>query len=374
MKKESMFKIITLIILILVITTITSYAYFTANLEGNENETSLSISGGTMKITYNGGSNINATHIISKEEAFAAKTFTLTGNNTTGANMNYNISLVVQTNTFTDYALSYNLSLASKTGNGTPVPDSPKNMCYLLNGPQTEVLGSGLFLGPTSENEAHTYNLKLYFSDTGKPQNEDQGKILTAYIKTEAGEKTASECKQLPPTIGDVILADNGGKENITEAPTLLFYSINTEDENKMYKMEDDYGDSYYFRGARDYVNNNLIFAEHQWKIIRINGDGSLRIIYNGECPGNQCSTINTTGTGTHMMLPSSNDLYNSSGKTEYNETNYDDAKYVGYMYGGVNGEASTSREGATTNETSTNIKTYLDEWYKTNIDRKSVV
>ena len=366
MKKDNIIKLIGLITLVLVITTISSYAYFTANITGNENETTLTVAGGTMNITYNGGSTINMGAIYSREEAWASKTFTLTGNNTTGANMLYNISLVVQTNSFSDYALSYNLSLTSKTGNGTTVPESPKNMCYLLNGPQTEILGTGTFLGPTTGNEVHTYNLKMYFPDTGVPQNEDQGKKITAYIKTESGEKTASTCKQIP-SIGDIILANNGGAENITEAPTSLFDSINTSDENKMYKMEDDYGDSYYFRGAKTYVNNNLIFANHQWKIIRINGDGSLRIIYNGTCPGNSCP-INSIGTETKMKLPSGNSLYNSSGTSAYNLTNRDDAKYVGYMYGGANGVASTSRLQATTNETNPRIKSYLDEWYKINI------
>ena len=38
-------------------------------------------------------------------------------------------------------------------------------------------------------------------------------------------------------------------------------------------------------------------------------------------------------------------------------------------MYGGANGAASTSRLQATTNETSTNIKSYLDAWYEININ-----
>ena len=87
MKKDNIIKLIGLITLVLVITTISSYAYFTANITGNENETTLTVAGGTMNITYNGGSTINMGAIYSREEAWASKTFTLTGNNTTGANM-----------------------------------------------------------------------------------------------------------------------------------------------------------------------------------------------------------------------------------------------------------------------------------------------
>ena len=42
---------------------------------------------------------------------------------------------------------------------------------------------------------------------------------------------------------------------------------------------EDDYGESYYYRGKAD---NWLSFAGFYWRIIRINGDGSIRLIYSG--------------------------------------------------------------------------------------------
>ena len=45
-----------------------------------------------------------------------------------------------------------------------------------------------------------------------------------------------------------------------------------------------------------------------------------------------------------------------------------DDTKYVGWMFGGEEGIASTSKEEAQRNETNTRIKAKVDEWYKTNI------
>ena len=110
--------------------------------------------------------------------------------------------------------------------------------------------------------------------------------------------------------LGNEILAQYGGKDNIAEAPAGTFDNINGSTDNLMYKMEDDYGMSYYLRGAKDYVNNNIIFAEHQWKIVRINGDGSIRLIYNGTCPNNSC-TINSTGTATQIGTSAYNTNYN---------------------------------------------------------------
>ena len=81
-----------------------------------------------------------------------------------------------------------------------------------------------------------------------------------------------------------------------------------------LYKTEDDYGDVYYYRG--DVQNNNVYFGGFYWKIIRTNGDGSIRLIYNGK-------TKNATVTNTSI----NNTAYS------YNLYNVDPT-YVGYMYG----------------------------------------
>ena len=183
------------------------------------------------------------------------------------------------------------------------------------------------------------------------------------------------------PTFKDTILANNGGKTAIEAKgnPTFGKAAVsqgyydslpagtqkdNSVVENGMWAMEDEYGMSYYFRGGYDVVNNNLIFGHFQWKIIRINGDGSIRLIYNGSCPGNvmPCNGtgINTTGTDT------------SIGTYAWNTTNYNDAKYVGYMYGGSNGTASGTYASATESikgtSTSSNAKTVLESWYSSTL------
>ncbi len=48
--------------------------------------------------------------------------------------------------------------------------------------------------------------------------------------------------------------------------------------ETGMYAAGDNYGTSYYFRGAVD--NNYVTFGGKTWRIIRVNGDGSVRMIY----------------------------------------------------------------------------------------------
>ena len=104
-----------------------------------------------------------------------------------------------------------------------------------------------------------------------------------------------------------------------------------------IYKAQDDWGDTYYFAGNP--TDNWVKFANFYWRIIRINGDGSIRMIYQG-------TSANTTGTGTQLQT----NVFNSS---------YNRSEYVGYMY------TSGQQHGNTTDSP---IKDVLDSWYSNNL------
>ena len=72
-------------------------------------------------------------------------------------------------------------------------------------------------------------------------------------------------------------------------------------------------GITYYYEGDTNEVNNWVYFAGFYWRIIRINGDGSIRMIYQG-------TSANETGTGTQIGESAFNSSYNNN-------------MYVGYMY-----------------------------------------
>ena len=112
---------------------------------------------------------------------------------------------------------------------------------------------------------------------------------------------------------------------------------------NGLYKEETSKGTTYYFRGTVD--NNWVKFANKYWRIIRINEDGSLRIIYQG-------TSANTTGTGTQI------------GESEFNNSLTDNA-YLGYMYGNA-GSSTYEETHANTNDST--IKGVLDTWYQDNL------
>ena len=113
-----------------------------------------------------------------------------------------------------------------------------------------------------------------------------------------------------------------------------------------IYETTDNLGTSYYYRG--DVENNYVQFAGYYWRIIRINGDGSVRIIYDG--------------TSAHANGDSSTDR--QIGTSAFNSTN-------GSYTGGFTYELNTQRPSFQNGGTASTIKEVLDSWYTTNIINK---
>lgn len=132
------------------------------------------------------------------------------------------------------------------------------------------------------------------------------------------------------------------------ETPDFTKTSIDDKT-NGIYSAKDDLGTSYYFRG--NVTNNYVKFANKYWRIIRINGDGTIRMIYAG-----------TSAHANGYNDSSANDM--SIGTSAFNSS-YNDNTYVGYMFGTKGASTYANTHSNTTNST---IKTRLDSWYDTNI------
>ena len=192
-----------------------------------------------------------------------------------------------------------------------------------------------------NSNESKDYYIVLWISETGTIQTDQGG--FTGVVTV--GDTESVEL----PTVSKSSLAMLGLTENDTVLTTFTNTSKN-DGTTGIYKAEDDIGTSYYFRG--NVTNNYVKFAGYYWRIIRINGDGTIRMIYDG--------------TSAHANNEASTDR--QIGTSAYN-TNSNDNAYVGYMYGTA---GSTTYEATHTNTNNSTIKTYIDNWYNTNIKNTS--
>lgn len=76
------------------------------------------------------------------------------------------------------------------------------------------------------------------------------------------------------------ILSDNGGASAI-EGKSKPSFSSSDKSNSGMHADTDDKGKTYYYRG--NVTNNYVLFAGFYWRIVRINGDNSIKLIYQGK-------------------------------------------------------------------------------------------
>ena len=243
-----------------------------------------------------------------------------------------------------------------------------------------------LYTSSMNSSESNKYRLRMYVDESYNPQ--DDGGGLTFSVQVNVYGKSGD--KYVPLTTKE-ILEDNEVQEEKTSmfnyASNGVQFDPNDEDDGMtdpnpeyaisgIFASEDEDGVSYYYRGAVE--NNNVQFGQYEndyyvysdgynfyqskescmedsheesgctpvklanagdkmyWKIIRVNGDGSLRLIYNG--------TVLT-----HPEFVGDIATSNSIGYTRYN-LEWNNPKYTGYTYD---------------NGTDSFIKKEVDTWYR---------
>ena len=183
-----------------------------------------------------------------------------------------------------------------------------------------------------------TFNVTISYDESITSQPKTTNNTLTVninYVQDLGQTITGSDVVIEKPvlTLASQVLKDNTAQADTnidfskvssdTNGKGLYYTSTNTED-NKI---------TYYFRGVVE--NNYVSFASGTWRIVRINEDGSIRLI-----------------------------KQDSIGESNFND-DYEDNAYVGYMYGTP---GSTTYEATHANTNSSTVKTMIDTWYQNNL------
>ena len=257
-----------------------------------------------------------------------------------------------------------------KTGNTTTVTSTKPASSAIKSDDQMSNLTENdtkiaLFTTKTFNSETATYSLsnpvyvdpttldfsgdqKYYFQTESIQYNQASKKL---YVSRGWGSLTVYQITGATKTTGTTKW--NGvSYDSITynlSATTLTETELETDKSDKgLYQGTDDYGTTYFYRGN---VKNNIVqFAGFYWQIVRINGDGSIRLIYDG---------TEKNATGVKQSINNRTYQFNSK---------YNDPAYVGYMYGNPDGTTFDEVHNNTNNST---IKMAVDNWYKTNIADK---
>ena len=128
------------------------------------------------------------------------------------------------------------------------------------------------------------------------------------------------------PTFSETILANNEVKTPITTPGA----AVSTAEEALLASAEDNSGTSYYFRGA--VTNNYVEFANKCWRIVRVGGDGSVKLILHNDNTtkaANPCAAANNSASAAFAR-------YSGTTYTSAFNSSYSDNAYVGFKYGTV--------------------------------------
>ena len=324
-----------------------SYAFFVLYLRQTDNNSVTALSCFTSTLTEeNSAINLTNEFPIKDEDGMKKTPFTFKITN----NCNNYVKAYITIDSLKEGTANYILSKYMKANVSTK--GSTDGTSLMIGTQNTKVLDNkhnGYIVKEVGlkSKESKEFDLRLWIDyDTTKEQAAGMTYLSQVVIVTEPGNE---------PTFAETILANNEIKTPITTPGA----GISTADEALLASSEDDYGTSYYFRGA--VTNNYVEFANKCWRIVRVGGDGSVKLILHNDNPtgaANPCDAANNSASAAFARY--SGTTYEST----FN-TNYNDNAYVGFKFGTV---GSSTYEATHANTNNSTILTNLETWYTNNL------
>ena len=297
--------------------------------------------------------NIAISKVLPQSDPVLSKTFKVIGNAENIGSKNviiYKVKIKNENNTYEGLGLSYSLNGTNVAQKGIIMPNISKE--YI--GKDDIYLGEGIIEGGTKVE--HEYTIKFTLNNIGLLDSEVissvfNGKLEIEYNIVSKEPKGWSEAEDGTLLAG--IKANNNTYEQPLTSPGKESPSVN---ETILAATSDDYGMSYYYRG--NVTNNYVEFANKCWRIVRITGNGAIKLVLHNDNINNvtnPCASSNNNSTAAFARYD--NETYT----TKFNEKN-DDNAYVGFMYGTA-GSSMYAETHANINKST--ILQNLETWYK---------
>ena len=363
-KKQTILVVASLLVVVLSVT----LAYFTAQIIGKGKN--VTINSADLKIIFTDSDGSISGSNIEPGKWNVTKTFTI--ENKSNETYKYNIVIQDLVNTFvTEGYLQYKITSTNGGYNMTEFKDVPKS-----SAPKDTILAYSVSI-PVGLTQSYTIEFK-YVNDESVDQSEDMGKTLSGILFITEGTEQPTLLSQIlndnptrdtrntynavftNNTTGTLFTATEKNVHNTIDT-TVYYYAGNTT--NNWVKFGKFQNDLIRYRGS----GITALYGEYStmdectsvyskcteykyantgddiyWRIIRTNSDGSVRLLYAGTSPDTTTGCI---------------------GKSAFN-TSENSPKYVGYMYG----ENADTLVNAKTNTNNSTIKTYIDNWYASNM------
>lgn len=329
-----------------------SYAWWRLSLVQDKANTAVSK---CLKLELANQSNeINLTNMypISDEEGRALTPFTFTLKNTCSMAAKYTLNLEMLEGT----TLNSNYLAVLVNNKDIKLLSSYSTATTVING-STE---SRTFdTGTLTPNMSKDYSISIWMDKSVTLSDDSQNKVFKSKVVVDAvATETAMEkIIASVDTTGKCPTINSDGTVNVTKEEATDGYVCSATDA---------YGTSYYYRG--NVTNNYVKFADKYWRIIRINGDGTVRVIYDGTSAhtNGESSTDRQIGTSTFNEYWKKDNVQETT-----NSPVWGDNAGVGYMYGNRDAIVEATEYYTSTSFTNTNTYYIAKEYnYDATTDR----
>ena len=333
MKKNKVI-VISLIIIGIILIVGVSYAVFQKTIaqEGINEITTYSC----LNITFeslNNVINIDNAYPIKDEEGLRQTPYKFTINNTCDKYVAVDLGIKL-TSSLSVNRIKVALNKLYEEG----IPTLLSNATNIEDTDNYIVLNDGI-----NANGSQSYEYRMWM-DEATSFEEGSGAEISAEIIAVATVKTEEPHGWSNAKEGGLLYALR--KNNtVTEPLTTPGQEISLETESVLSSAPDDYGTSYYFRG--NVQNNYLVFAGMCWRIVRVTGDGSIKLILHNN-DGTNCNISDNTLNfakydGTHYTSAYNDETYIKVDET----TGYVSQTPAGsdFMYGNMEPAGETDEE-----------------------------
>lgn len=282
MNRKKIIILISVVFIMLIATLFVSYAFFSTQTYGNETSKKAVFNSQKIQVEFSDGTE----KLISNQDMYfipgatITKTFTIKNTGDVPVKFFINLSDV----------------LVTKKSNGI-VEESyferPQDITYEIKSESNSLVEGTLPLYDTylladqtlAKGESKTYTLTINYLTSEENQIVDSGKIINARI-------SISQNVLSYIVISDERITKNNGEPDFSEIADYVEPGDSTSGEIGMFSTEDDYGTSWYFRGAQSY--NYVNFAGMCWRILRIDGHRNIKLILEDQYT--TCDNENYTG------------------------------------------------------------------------------
>jgi len=254
--------------------------------------------------------------------------------------------------------------------------DGDKNIVTLTSNNETEATienatSNKLMTFTLTKGESRNFELRLWV-DYATTVSQGSGKTYQGNIVVIA---SPSVTLSLMPKIydeakeGTLLAGIRSNYARPTSTLTTPGQEVSISKEAVLASTKDDYGTSYYFRGAVE--NNYVVFADMCWRIVRIDGLGNIKLVlynYMKEAERTEVNAENNDNPCASVYDGNNNAFARYSGTTytsAFNSSHGSNA-YVGLMYGSTATSATYEETHANTNKST--ILTNLETWYDNNL------